>query len=240
MVKWGAAALAMTAIIAPLTLLGVLGSIDWLAGGQPLFDSALAVPPDGEVCESVAILEPRLDRIDVNLVRGGPTNGGVVLRLTADPAGHDVLASAEVPSSVLEDQSNPMRRPLAYTAFRFPALSSVASGQVWLWLQSRADRRIYARVLTDPARSADDACPGAGEGHAPLTQYRSLHSVATLTHSRLALRLHYQRSVTDNLAVLAGRLTHERPGVLGKSWFYIMVTTAYSALLASTAWFLFR
>ena len=214
MVRPGWLALAATAIVAPLALLGVLGSADWLTGGQPLFDAALTIPPGGEVREAIEVTEADLARIDVALVRKGSVNGVVVLRLTANPDGRQVLASVEVPAAEAENVDKPLRRPLTYPAFRFPAIGEVASGRAWLWLQSRADRPIYARAL--------QGAPAGGGAE--------LSGVSTT--QRLTLWLHYERSIVDNLLILAGRLTHERPGLIGSSLVYIILTGAYATLVA--------
>jgi hypothetical protein len=214
MVRPGWLAWASTAIVATLALLALLGSVDWLTYGQPLFDSVLTIPPGGEVREVVEVPEAGLARVDVALVRRGAVNGVVSLRLTADPDGRHVLASVEVPAADAENVDNPFRRPLTYQPFRFSAVSGMASGQAWLWLQSGADRPIYARAL-------QGAPPGAGVqlSGVPLAQ-------------RLSLRLHYERSIVDNLRILADRLTPGRSGVIGSPIIYIMLTAMHVALVA--------
>jgi hypothetical protein len=212
MARTGWLALAATAIVAPLALLGVLGSADWIAGGQPLFDSALTIPPGGEVRQAVEVPEAGLARVDVPLLRYGPVSGTIALSVAVDSDGRNVVASAETSASEAEDYANPVRRPLTYPAFRFPALD--VAGGMWLRLQSHADRPMAVRVLL-----------GGPDGEGALLNGAS-------TNGRLTVRLHYERSIAANLAILAGRLTRGRPGVIGLPAVYIILMAAYAALVA--------
>jgi hypothetical protein len=224
-----------TALVGTLTLIGVILIGNTMAGqlgceGQPINNNAAPTGPqqlfgDRLISQSFVAPRPNLNRLDIMFqTYGRPNTADVTLRLLEIPTaaafsldGPEIFRAA-FNAAAVSDQS--------WRSFSFAPVANSAG-------------KAYLIVLESPQSTDGNAITVGGierNSYLPGTAFLGPIPVP----ADITFRSCYEMSVGEKLKVLAGQLTHHRPGWWSHPAFYVVIAVVYGVVLAGFLGLLFR
>jgi hypothetical protein len=202
-------------------LLLSLDGVDLPLTSQTTFDSELELHSGTKVGQSFIAAAPGLYRVDLLLPQRGANSAPLEFHLQQRDQGSDDLATIETDASLLEDLTNPIRRPNVYKAFTFRPIQGSRGEEFFFHVEaplSTAQHPVLVRYQSENAYDEGamyvDGAAGSGD---------------------LAFKLYYRGRPFETADLLLARLTQDKPFPLSHKASYGATLLAYLLLFVRLA-----